>query len=125
MQTLLNDSVLMTSQEMETRFERIKTLYHWDEIFTKTSGFVDKFEDEIESLKVSYNDLEGVTLSIEDPGTGLSGSGSNDRMIYLHDGTLLSLNDNLTAISEDNLWKLELHRIPFISSMATDKWSVK
>ncbi len=114
LQGILNDSILMSTREMENRFENIKATYNWNEIFDKVSAAVNRFDEEMRALTDSYSALGGIILSIGDPGTGLSGSGTNQRMLYLHDGTTLSLNDTLKAINEDNQWKLELKQIPFL-----------
>jgi hypothetical protein len=81
LQDILNDSVKMSSQELENRFEKAKIVYGWKDILAKISKITSEFQNEMESFKSDYEKLKGVELSIGNPGTGLSGSGSNERML--------------------------------------------
>ncbi len=125
LQQILNDSIFMSSEEMENRFEKVKIFYGWDLILETISKETQAFEQEIESLNNSYEKLNGVVLSIANPGTGLSGSGTNERMFYLQDGSILSLKDSLKAADEDNLWLLQLKDIPYLYKRTTGAMEFK
>ena len=114
LQEILNETVHMSSQEMENRFEKAKIAYGYEDIYDKIAATTHKFETEIQSMMDSYEKLNGIIVSIGNPGKGLSGSGYNERMLYLPDGTTLSINDNLKSLSDDNFWKLQLKNIPYL-----------
>jgi hypothetical protein len=111
---LMGESVVLSPSELEARIENCKILYHWDECLSDVSQAVNKFENEIAGHIQTYNEMEGVILEVGRPRVGLSGSGSNKQMFYLSDGSTLSLKDTLASSSEDNLWHLNLHSIPYV-----------
>ncbi len=114
LQQILDEAVPMSIQEIEHRFEKALLTYGYDSLFERVAATTHKFELEIQTMIDGYEQLQGVVVSIGNPGKGLSGSGYNDRMLYLPDGSTLSINDNLQSLSEDNDWQLKLQNIPYL-----------
>lgn len=111
---LLDESIKLSPEEIEVRMEQCKVLYDWENILEMVEGSVHQFEEEVSGYIKDYQKMEGVVLEVGRPKAGVSGSGSNERMLYLEDGTTLSLKDTLASTSEDNLWRLNLEAIPYV-----------
>lgn len=111
---ILKEQLALSVNEIETRFENCQMQYQWDETNATVASSVHKFEEEIEKHMSAYEKMEGIVVEIGRPRAGLSGSGKNERLIYLADGSTLSIQDTLFSSSEDNLWKLQLERVPYV-----------
>lgn len=111
---LLQEAVPLSSEDILQRFDQSKIAYGLDSTLEIVAQCVHKFEEEIASHMKSYQKSPGVILEVGRPRVGLSGTGSNQRLLYLANGSTLSLTDTLSSTSEDNLWRLSLEKVPYV-----------
>jgi hypothetical protein len=111
---LLEEAIPLSPNEIEMRVEECKAIYGWNQIFAEVNQSVIKFEDEVSKIVQAYDKADGIQLEIGKPLQGVSGSGSNKRLLYLANGSTVSLRDTLTSTAEDNLWRLQLKAIPYL-----------
>lgn len=114
LQEILNESLNLEPGEQEERVQEVKRRYDFARISKKTKKKVQKFKDQLNSLMDSYEQLAGPRIRLGHPCQGITGGGNSSRLLYLADGTTLSIKDRSFSSSSDSNWKFETHKIPFL-----------
>jgi hypothetical protein len=112
---LIKQTVSLAPDEISQRLERVEAYYHLPAIYNRIGEIVGAQEDSVEQLEREFVELPGVRVNLGKPfNARLSGGGSHLRMVYLSDGSTLSIDDISSTASSDNQWSIKFQNVPFL-----------
>jgi len=112
---LLHEKIPLTQEQVSMRTEKIKKRYNFSGIKANLQKEIAVREANMHELLEDYEAVEGITITIENPAdTKINGGGTSAGIFHMANGSTVSVKDISYAMSDDNLWKLELKEIPFV-----------
>lgn len=112
---ILQQSLNLSADEISKRLITVEAAYGYDSLFDQVSEKVTEYQASVHTILKDYERLEGVKVVLERPKrAGISGGGINQRMVFLEDGSTLSVGDSSLSSTTNNSWKLIFTDVPFL-----------
>ncbi len=112
---LLEEQLALSQAEIEERLAQVKAAYDYQAISSSTQSKIENYNQYLLSLEKDYESLPGISLTVgQAKRSGQTGGGTTAGIIYLSDGSALSIGDDSFAASLDNQWRLRLNKIPYV-----------
>jgi hypothetical protein len=111
---LLENHLLLNEREVASRVEKVKKTYHFHQVHQKVEGCVIDYQDHISRLFKAFDEQEGIVINVGKPHVSVSAGGMNADLLYLADGSTLSVKDTTSITSDDTFWRMKLEEMEFI-----------
>lgn len=103
--------ISLSKEEKEKRIHSVKQRLNYEEKKKKMAFRLKQYHEDLKTLYGNYEEKEGVKLFLNRPPAPISGGGSNDKLIYLGDGSTVGLKDASVATTQDGFWKFETKNV--------------
>lgn len=111
---ILDSNLAMTPEETYERLNDALIYYHYTQVKNSVFTSVKDFQDNLQKLSRSYENVAGVEVSITSPeGSAISGQGTTKKQLSLPNGANVSIEDSSILSSSDQSWRLELKQ-PYV-----------
>lgn len=119
----LEESIPLSSLEISRRAWKAKQHYKYKKIKSQIVARAKSNQENMTALINGYQEQKGVVLVIQRPrDVGINGGGKTGGIYHLPDGSTVSVNDSSVSASTDNLWKVEVKRMPYLFQKGNDRW---
>ena len=111
---LLEKALNLSQSDVKERLAQVKEAYQYEDLKNETVSKVEDYKSYINDLMANYEALAGYSITLGQlPRSGQTGGGTTAGLVYLADGSTVSLEDDSFAASLDNRWKLRLERLAY------------
>jgi len=111
--TLMEKALPMSEEEREKRFLQLQMSMEFNEIRHQIEQKRGKERDEGKKIMRSFLNQKGILIHMGTPSGPMSGGGTHQKMYQIDHKKLLT-QDKSKAMTEDQLWTLNFHAIPFV-----------
>lgn len=119
----LEEGIPMSSVEIYGRAWKAKQHYAYKTTKNEIAAREQSYQNNMTALIDGYKDQKGVVLEIERPrDVGINGGGNTGGIYHLPDGSTVSVNDSSVSASTDNLWKVEVRKMPYLFQKGNHRW---
>jgi hypothetical protein len=110
---ILLETLNESPEESTSRLASVKQSREYSEIKLDIQEATKEYSEDIAYLMNEYQAQEGLTMKIAKPKNPVSGGGMDMRMLYLSDGSILSVENQSVSSTSDRTWNMTLD-VPYV-----------